>query len=216
VHGRDALLKELHDHIACHHDFFHSGCSALIVHLGDYIDRGAGNLGVLDRLRSGSAPFPSKYLLGNHEDMLLQCTATDDADVWGNWTASGGATTLAELGIDPLSRDPEALRKALGSDRLDWLRHLPLTYETSSHLFVHAGLRPGIPVAAQTRHDMLWIRTPFLNSDADHGRIVVHGHTPAPQPIIRPNRIGLDVSAYHQLAAAVICTQDRPRLLFAR
>jgi serine/threonine protein phosphatase 1 len=65
------------------------------------------------------------------------------------------------------------------------------------HLFVHAGIRPGVSIEQQQVEDLLWIRRTFLDSPADHGLIVVHGHTVHEDgPDIRPNRIGLDTGAY--------------------
>ena len=42
----------------------------------------------------------------------------------------------------------------------------------------------------------MWIRDDFLESDADFGPVVVHGHSIRPRPDIRPNRIGIDTGAY--------------------
>ena len=53
-------------------------------------------------------------------------------------------------------------------------------------------------IDAQDPEDLVWIRRPFLDSDEDFGRIVVHGHTPASRPDIRPNRINIDTGAVFQ------------------
>ena len=47
------------------------------------------------------------------------------------------------------------------------------------YLFVHAGIRPGVPLDAQDPEDLIWIRDEFLLDRRDHGFVVVHGHTPA-------------------------------------
>jgi serine/threonine protein phosphatase 1 len=62
-------------------------------------------------------------------------------------------------------------------------------------LFVHAGVRPGVPLQAQTEADLIWIRSPFLDHAGSFDKMVVHGHTPGQVPVMRPNRIGIDTGA---------------------
>jgi serine/threonine protein phosphatase 1 len=57
-------------------------------------------------------------------------------------------------------------------------------------------VRPGIPLEAQDADDLVWIRGPFLSSDADFGKVVVHGHTPTEAPDVRANRINVDTGAF--------------------
>jgi hypothetical protein len=68
--------------------------------------------------------------------------------------------------------------------------------EAGDYMFVHAGVRPGVPLASQRQEDLLWIRDTFLDSALDHGKVVVHGHTPVDAPEVRPNRIGVDTGAF--------------------
>jgi serine/threonine protein phosphatase 1 len=103
----------------------------------------------------------------------------------------------------------------LGSRRLQWLEQLPLTYEAGPYLFVHAGIVPGRPLAEQKPKDLIWIRNHFLDSDVDHGFIVVHGHTPSEVPEWKANRINVDtgVVMYGQLTAVVLGAPDTPRFM---
>jgi len=98
-------------------------------------------------------------------------------------------------------------------DHLTWIRNLPTHYDDGQRFFVHAGIRPGIPLDQQTREDMLWIREPFLSADADHGRLIVHGHTPQRngKPDIHPNRVNIDTGAVfgRKLTAAVFTDSER-------
>ena len=64
------------------------------------------------------------------------------------------------------------------------------------YLFVHAGIRPGVPLREQRISDLRWIRSSFLDSDADHGVCVVHGHTVSDRVEVRDNRVGIDPGAY--------------------
>ena len=79
-------------------------------------------------------------------------------------------------------------------------RHFIETLKVSTaigdYFFCHAGVRPGVSFDRQDRDDLLNIRDPFLSSEAEHGKLVVHGHTPSVDPEIRPNRIGIDTGAY--------------------
>jgi serine/threonine protein phosphatase 1 len=69
-------------------------------------------------------------------------------------------------------------------------------HAAGGYVFVHAGLRPNVPLARQSRLDMLWIREPFLSFTGELPGVVVHGHTPAVEPVVRPNRIGIDTGAF--------------------
>ncbi len=101
----------------------------------------------------------------------------------------------------------------LPADHLAWIRNLPTHYDDGQRFFVHAGIRPGIPLDQQTRENMLWIREPFLSSTDDHGLLVVHGHTPQRdgKPNIHFNRVNLDTGAVfgRQLTAAVFTESAR-------
>lgn len=160
--------------------------------LGDYVDRGPASDEVITCLmrEQASAPSRFRYLLGNHDHML--CLAADrsrsDADLI-QWWANGGEETLDAYGIG----DPSDLP----AEHLAWMRALPLQVRDEHRLFVHAGVRPGVPLEAQSKDDILWIREPFLSSKLWHGALVVHGHTPTTTraPDVQANRVNLDTGA---------------------
>ena len=166
--------------------------SAVVVHLGDYIGQGPDSAGVV-ALLAAEAGLPVVNLLGDHERMLLDALSGDRAAAT-DWLWAGGKQALTSWGLDPgLPR--EHWEAALPPDHVAWLRRLALTHREGDYLFVHAGIRPGVPLAEQTPEDMLSIRQPFLTSDRDHGAIIVHGHSIAPSVRIANNRIGLDTGA---------------------
>jgi len=205
IHGRLDLLLRLHELIAADATRADRG-RRVLVYIGDYIDRGPNSAGVIDLLLDRPLPgFEIVHLLGNHEDTLLQFP--DDMTVGPSWLTYGGVATLASyfIEVSPGSwRDERELRWLQGEIRrrvprrhVEFMRSLPLTHLEGDYLFVHAGIRPGIPLERQERDDLLWIRDEFLHSSVDHGKIVVHGHTITETPDQQPNRIGIDTGAFH-------------------
>lgn len=217
VHGRDDLLTALHERIRVYHQMQFEGRPATLVHIGDYIDGGGDSMGVIDRLMDGLSGFETICLKGNHEELLLACLETDDRQPWHNWLANGGEQTLNSLNVSFRfgGFDASQLENALGHLRISWLRSLPLYHRTHHYLFVHAGIVPGVPIENQEEKDLLWIRSRFLDYEGDHGYRVVHGHTPTDDPIVRPNRIGIDIGATSngKLAAAVLNGVEEPYFL---
>jgi serine/threonine protein phosphatase 1 len=183
VHGCYDLLVRLLDDI--HRDAERRGRAARMVFLGDYIDRGPGSKDVLAILMAGPQRAGDQWicLTGNHEELMLQASTSESSAA--HWLRQGGGETLASFG----GKIPD--------DVSAWCGALPAMFDDGLRLFAHAGLRPGVPIDGQQRRDLLWIRDEFLLSSADHGRLVVHGHTPdLAGPTIRPNRINLDTGAY--------------------
>jgi len=219
VHGRDDLLIELHEHIRTHHQLMYPDREATVIHVGDYIDGGSHSVDVIDRVMAGMEGFRVICLLGNHEAMMLECLVTNDRQAWHTWLSNGGEETLASLGVSLRfgGYNPKELGSALGVGRVSWLRSLPLSYKSGSYLFVHAGIEPGVPLEKQERNDLLWVRSRFLDSDIDHGCIVVHGHTPGDEPVVKHNRICVDTGATSNglLTAAVLQVGETPLFLRA-
>ncbi|MBI5942186.1 MAG: serine/threonine protein phosphatase [Caulobacterales bacterium] len=217
IHGRDALLERMHARIEHDPHRPKDAPGPVVVHLGDYIDGGPESHKVLDRVMRGSEAFETVALLGNHETLMLDCLETDDRDVWWNWLSNGGDKTLDAFGIPFKTNgfDPRALNEALGAVRIRWLRSLPIYHVIDHYLFVHAGIVPGIPLEDQQAKDMIWIRGRFLESSADHGYTVVHGHTQTEEPDVRSNRIGIDTGAARPktLTAAALDGSKPPRFL---
>ncbi len=199
VHGCADRLDALHQQIA--RDLAAAPVERpLLVHLGDYIDRGPDSAGVVARLAAGSPlpGVPMVNLRGNHEQMMLDALTGDPAAA-RQWRANHGDGTLKSWGIAPKSR-PATWAEGLPGHHLAFLNELKLFHQIDGYIFVHAGLRPRIALAEQMPLDMLWISEPFLKSagpllpDAPE-LIAVHGHTPEPTPVITDNRIGVDTGA---------------------
>jgi serine/threonine protein phosphatase 1 len=187
----------------------------VVVFLGDYVDRGPDSRRVVDRLIEGPPPgFQWVCLRGNHEDSMVRFL--DDDAVAQSWLRNGGLETIqcyaghAEAG-DGLDALRDAFRRAVPRRHLEYLAALPVSHVEGRYLFVHAGLRPGVPLEAQSERDMMWIRDDFLLSDRPFGRIVVHGHSIRPDPEIRPNRIGIDTGAYATGRLTALVLEGRRR-----
>jgi serine/threonine protein phosphatase 1 len=203
IHGCKVLLDQLLAGIV--EDAAGSAAARrVVVFLGDYIDRGPDARQVVDTLMAGPpASWPGFQwvcLKGNHEDAMLRFLA--DQPGGAAWLVNGGISTAESyLREEPGdSFDWAGLRRhmshALPETHRVFLSGLPLWHIEGDYCLVHAGLKPRIPLEAQSPADLLWIRDEFLASPVDHGRLVVHGHTPTWSPDVRPNRIGIDTAAF--------------------
>jgi serine/threonine protein phosphatase 1 len=201
IHGGDDLLRETAERVEADlktGSFDH----AVTVFLGDYIDRGPGSRRVVERLASGEWPTPIIALTGNHEDFLL--AFLDEARFLAFWRSQGGLETLHSYGVNVgpamAGRDFEDVQAAFTAhfpkQHRDFFEALKVSVVIGDYFFCHAGVRPGVALDRQNRDDLLNIREPFLSSEAEHGKLIVHGHTPAVAPEIHPNRIGIDTAAY--------------------
>jgi len=203
IHGCLDRLVPLHELIA--EDIAaNPGRRTTLVHLGDLVDRGTDSAQVVDWLIN-RPPVPADEivnLMGNHEHMMLSAVAGNDKDAPSHWLMNGGADSLLSWGIPP-SVPPAEWAGRIPLQHLIFLRDLEISHRIGPYLFVHAGIRPGVPLDQQSRQDMMWIREPFLSSRVDHGVVVVHGHTPKREPIVQPNRIAIDTGAV--LGGALTC-----------
>lgn len=194
IHGCADRLWALHRLIA--EDLARRPVAApLLVHIGDYVDRGPDSAGVVARLAEGDplAGIATVNLMGNHERTMIDALEGAGASAT-DWMISGGREALASWG-----GDPDAPRNTwpgfVPPEHMAFLRGLALSHQVGGYLFVHAGVRPGVAVAEQTAQDLLTIRNSFLYSEADFGVVVVHGHTPRHAPEVKPNRIAIDTGA---------------------
>ena len=194
IHGCLAQLTALHTMIEA--DLAARPAPApLLVHIGDYVDRGPDTAGVIELLRHGPpiAGIPTVNLKGNHEQTMIEALAGERA-AGTDWLFHGGKFALESYGLDP-DGPRTAWRAAVPDTHLAFLHGLTLMHREGGYVFAHAGIRPGVALDDQTQDDLLRIRQPFLFTEQDLGVIVVHGHTPAKAPIIRSNRIGIDTGA---------------------
>jgi serine/threonine protein phosphatase 1 len=222
IHGRLDLLEKLHQRIAEDAAVARAPRN-LIVYLGDYVDRGLDSRGVLDRL-SGSdrKGFETVHLKGNHEAMLLEFL--EDSSVGPKWMPIGGKATLLSYGVDARGGGArpdfeliqEDLLAKLPPEHLTFLQSLATQHVEGDYYFVHAGVRPGRPLADQVERDLIWIREPFLSSTEWHGKMIVHGHSIEWEPQVCENRIGIDTAAYASgRLTCLVLSENNRTFLFA-
>ena len=204
VHGHVDRLRAIHRQVAS--DLRGDPCGgAVLVHLGDFIDRGPDSSGVLAHLLAGPPVpgLPVVNLTGNHEALLLaalEAAGTErEHEAADDWLRNGGLDTLRSWGI-PVRAPVRDWAGLMPPGHLGFVQGLLPQWSCEGALFVHAGVRPGIPLDEQDLEDLLWIREPFLRSRGvmlpeAPGTLVVHGHTPAKAPELKPNRLGLDTGA---------------------
>jgi serine/threonine protein phosphatase 1 len=202
VHGCLEELLWLEELIAA--DARDSAGERWIITLGDHIDRGPQSAGVVEHLIGNPPPgFQRICLAGNHEQLLLDFLEEPDANA--QWLEFGGLETAHSYGVRKERFRPGAstargiareLARLMPETHIDFMRRLPIALSLPGFHFVHAGLRRGIPIAEQDDADLLWIREPFLEEADAAEAVVVHGHTPAAMPEIRPWRIGVDTGAF--------------------
>ena len=202
IHGRLDLFHDLMLQIEAD-DAARPLAELTVILLGDLVDRGPDSASVIDHvLRLREAGVPIRALLGNHERMMLSALDNEPNGV-AQFLKIGGRATFRSYGVTDAEMDEldtpalaAAAAALVGPRHLAFLRSLETSIQIGDYLFVHAGIRPGRSIDEQMESDLLWIRNPFLDSDVDHGCMVVHGHTPTPTIDLRPNRIGVDTGAY--------------------
>lgn len=209
IHGRLGLLRDVHARIEA--DLAASPADHVIVHVGDFVDRGSESAGVLEYLSQGEEENrPWVNLLGNHDRMFLRYLVApagrDEklrSEFWWLHERVGGLDTLRSYGVrlpDGATEERgreihRAARDAVPALHVAFLAGLRRYWFWRGWYFVHAGVRPGVPLGEQDENDLIWIRDPFLQSEADHGAVIVHGHTPVDKVEDHGNRIAIDTGA---------------------
>lgn len=203
IHGRYDLFREILRNI----DAFNRGLPTPqrlhIVLLGDVVDRGPDSAKLLKFLKDWTANTQGQVLLqGNHEDLLLRVRA-GERRLLRNWLQVGGRETLESFGMTLPGREEPIpprlmvdIAAAISDSTLEFVRRWPTVARSGDYFFCHAGVRPGVELSRQSRTDLMWIRNEFLDSDRDHGAVVVHGHSISAEAETRFNRIGIDTGAY--------------------
>lgn len=201
IHGRIELLNAMLlqiDADLCARPI----AKSIQIFLGDYIDRGPASRNVVDRLIERGRTHETICLRGNHEIFLTEFLSKPE--VLPYWVKNGGLETLLSYGLIPPPAPNSAQQtefadefsEILPSEHLRFLSELRPYFTCGDFFFVHAGLRPNVPLDQQRDEDLFWIKQEFLEFKGSFGKIVVHGHTPVMEPDVRNNRINIDTGAF--------------------
>lgn len=222
IHGQLDMLHAAHARIAADRAAV-GDAEAPVVHIGDLVDRGPDSAGVIDLLLRGQAAGEKWVVVkGNHDRMFAGFLASPRhhdnmlrAEYDYLHPRIGGIETMASYGILGAGRRPPvevhaAAMEAIPQAHRDFLSALPVSYRRGEVFFVHAGIRPGVPLDEQEEDDLTWIRGLFLDDPRDHGPLIVHGHTPVDVATHYGNRVNLDTGAAYggPLTAVVIEGRD--------
>lgn len=221
IHGHLDKLEHAHARIA--QDRESTGAAdAPVVHVGDLVDRGPSSAAVIEYLRVLRDEDPRVIVLrGNHDQLFIDFMTQDletlrDTGVL-KWTDEimGGRETLASYGVHKWRRSAahRTARDLVPEAHVAFMSSLPLTHDAGDCFFVHAGIRPGVALEDQDPEDLLWIRGDFLLSDADHGKLVVHGHTPSDEVEHLGNRLGIDTGAAFGGPLSAVAIEGREAFL---
>jgi len=175
----------------------HKPKNPVVVYVGDYVDRGPDSKGVIDAIRNNELGINYITIMGNHEDLMIKAIRTGK-DVL--WLENGGVQTIASYVDNPQEtlkhyEDIRAAYEKVPQEHMDFLERTKVFFQIGHFYFCHAGVYPGIELSKQSPETLMWIRDRFLNSEEDHGAVIVHGHTPKETVEVHDNRIGLDTGA---------------------
>jgi serine/threonine protein phosphatase 1 len=217
IHGRADLLEQLLERIE-HEEERLSPSRVSIIFLGDLVDRGPDSKGVLDRIVALRAASPDvRVLRGNHDDVFLRAIKGDVRSM-RHLVRMGGRETVLSYGISEAEYTSvdfaslvDHVQELVPQSHVELLESMEAMIVTGDYVFVHAGVRPDVPLDEQSEADLYWIRNEFLNCRKPFEKFVIHGHSITDEEEIRPNRIGVDTGAFAsgKLTAIGLEGQDR-------
>lgn len=222
IHGRDDLFAQMIDLIRADHAS-RGPAELTIVLLGDLVDRGPASAAVVERAMRLSEEFPdTRLLIGNHEECFL-AALTGDVRRLRYFMRIGGDATVRSYWNDDASLDAASFEELAGrlpqlvpAEHVHFLGMGEDVIEIGDYAFVHAGVRPGLPLEKQTLNDLRWIRDEFLDHLGDHGKMIVHGHSITGEPDEQRNRIGIDLGAFRSgILAGLGLEGDKRWYIFA-
>lgn len=217
IHGRDDLFAELIDLIE-RDKAEAEPAEAMLILLGDLVDRGPESKQVVDRAIALAERWPNmRWLMGNHEEIFLKALEGDPRLV-RYFVQIGGEPTINSYGLTGdayycmgFEELAQQLPLIVPEEHKRFLARSADMIRIGDYLFVHAGIRPGVAIDQQKPGDLRWIREEFLSDRRDHGAIIVHGHTITDDVETRPNRIGIDTGAYRSGVLTAIVLEGAGR-----
>ncbi|TRD10803.1 serine/threonine protein phosphatase [Erythrobacter insulae] len=218
IHGRLDLYEALIDAVE-RDDAASIPAATQIILLGDLVDRGPDSAGVIERTRKWQKERNVRVLAGNHEEMFLQ--SFEKPDILRHFLKHGGRETILSYGISQkqfnamtLEEMHAFLPQLIPQSERDYIAAFEEMIVAGDYAFVHAGIDPAVPLNAQKRSDMLWIRDRFLDHQGALEKVVVHGHTIFDKVMDCGNRIGIDTGAFRSgVLTALVLEGDSRRTI---
>ncbi len=217
VHGRNDLLQQLLEKIV-RDDGERDQAQSEIIFLGDLVDRGPDSAGVIDtamQLKSDRGNV--RFLMGNHEEVYLAAATGDEKSV-RFFNRIGGRETILSYEISKeeyidldISQLAARIPTLFPREHVDFVSGFEDQIIIGDYAFVHAGIRPGIPLAEQRKKDLRWIREEFLATREAHEKVIVYGHTISDDVVEAGNRIGIDTGAYYSNKLTALALQGPER-----
>ncbi len=161
IHGCLSALQALDRELAF-------GEGDTVVALGDYVDRGPDSRGVIDFLLGLGKRCRLVALRGNHEVMMLR--ARVDRSALLTWASYGGDTTLDSYGATGFQDVPNS--------HWDFLAVTKRWHVEGHDFFVHANVRPDLPLERQSDYHLFWKHLDATASPHVSGCRMICGHTP--------------------------------------
>lgn len=200
IHGRYDLLCRMIARIEAD-EVGRPAAETTVILLGDLVDRGPDSAGVIATAREWAKRRRVRILAGNHEEMFLGSFERDDT--LRHFLRHGGRETLLSYPIEPdvysratLEELRAIMREAVPAEDVEFMNSMEDRIQIGDYVFVHAGVRPGVPLEEQKVSDLRWIRGEFIDGPETRNFAVVHGHTILETPHVSPLRISLDTGAY--------------------
>ncbi len=203
VHGRNDLLQSLLAQIDAD-DAARGAADSHILFLGDLMDRGPDSAGVIETAMAlNSSSRKVRFLMGNHEEVMLKAVRDGDTKTTRFFLRIGGEETILSY---PISRSEyklldmqeltDRLPRLIPQSHIDFLDSFEDQIIMGDYAFVHAGIDPDVPLAAQKPSTLRWIRDDFVSHKGDLEKVIIYGHTIYTDVDERGSRIGIDTGAY--------------------
>lgn len=203
IHGRNDLLNKLIEKIIAD-DGERGDAQSELIFLGDLVDRGPDSSGVIETAMALKQELGDvRFLMGNHEEVYLKAASGDEKAV-KFFNRIGGKETILSYEI--------SMKEYMNLNHQELAQRIPALFPEKhvsfiesfedqiiigDYAFVHAGIRPGIPLDEQKPKDLRWIREEFLSVKEPHEKVIVYGHTINDEVVEKGNRIGIDTGAYY-------------------
>jgi serine/threonine protein phosphatase 1 len=218
IHGRNDLFMQLLEQIEAD-DAARGAAQTQIILLGDLVDRGPDSAGVIETAMALKSRRPNTaYLMGNHEEVFVAACRKRDTKTLRFFIRIGGEATIMSYPIsrsEYLALDMEQLCARLATlipeQHLAFLESFDDQIIIGDYAFVHAGIRPGVPLAQQKASDLRWIRDEFVAQRGDLEKVIIYGHTIYDDADERGSRIGIDTGAYESGKLTAIGLQGGDR-----